>query len=522
MTDLPQFLCDDDERRDLVRNPSSGLNGIDYLEVVDNDAPTDALRQRTLLIFFLKPVIGLTRDNIRIEGGTRIRNIKVEWAHPASAIPGGLLTPAEAPFFAALPEPDNILVVRVNTPGDFSTYRLRLVISTTNTNPPAGIDPPLSQIDFSFKVECPSDFDCEPTPDCPPEVFEEPEIDYLAKDYNSFRRLVLDRMSLLMPGWQDRNASDVQVMLAELVAYLGDGLSYYQDAVATESYLDTALHRPSIRRHTRLLDYYLHEGCNARAWVCFELSGDDAFSMTLPAGTKILSRGALAETVIDPDPNVLTNVLADQPVVFETMYPVTLRPAHNTLDFYTWGDKNCCLPRGATRATLKRTSGMTLSVGDILLFEEVISPATGAEADADRTHRHVVRLTRADIGVDQASSNQPIVEIAWATEDALPFSLCVSALVRRGDADEEEAVVAVARANVVLADHGLSLEAPDDPPLGGVPSPLKVPSPLPRVPVRALRPGDPSRNDYTGRLPGRAALGGGSIAARSNASATCG
>jgi hypothetical protein len=29
-----------------------------------------------------------------------------------------------------------------------------------------------------------------------------------------------------------------------------------------------------------------------------------------------------------------------------------LYKAHNTMCFYTWGDQECCLPRGATSATL--------------------------------------------------------------------------------------------------------------------------------------------------------------------------
>ena len=26
--------------------------------------------------------------------------------------------------------------------------------------------------------------------------------------------------------------------------------------------------------------------------------------------------------------------------------------AHNEIDFYTWGDADCCLPQGSTQATL--------------------------------------------------------------------------------------------------------------------------------------------------------------------------
>ena len=94
-----------------------------------------------------------------------------------------------------------MLVVTVNQPGDFSPYTLRLVKSQTDPTRPAGFDPLLSAVDFSFKVECATDFDCKPERVCPPEALPAPEIDYLAKDYASFRRLMLDRMSVLMPDW---------------------------------------------------------------------------------------------------------------------------------------------------------------------------------------------------------------------------------------------------------------------------------------------------------------------------------
>jgi hypothetical protein len=45
------------------------------------------------------------------------------------------------------------------------------------------------------------------------------------------------------------------VALVETLAYVGDHLSYTQDAVATEAYLGTARRRTSLRRHARLLDY---------------------------------------------------------------------------------------------------------------------------------------------------------------------------------------------------------------------------------------------------------------------------
>src|SRR5205807_7945756 len=147
---------------------------------------------------------------------------------------------------------------------------------------------------FSFKINCPDDFDCLHERVCPPEVPDEPELDYLAKDYNSFRRLMLDRMSVLAPGWQERNPADLGITLVELLAYVGDHLSYHQDAVATEAYLSTAHQRVSVRRHARLLDYRMHDGCNARTWVFVEVPAGGP--QVLKPGTRVLSGSAGAHS----------------------------------------------------------------------------------------------------------------------------------------------------------------------------------------------------------------------------------
>jgi len=47
----------------------------------------------------------------------------------------------------------------------------------------------------------------------------ESDINYLAKDYASFRQLMLDRIALLSPQWTERNAADLGVALVEAVAF---------------------------------------------------------------------------------------------------------------------------------------------------------------------------------------------------------------------------------------------------------------------------------------------------------------
>ena len=448
------MICLSEDRRRLVREDPR-FNGLDYLEVSDD--------QRTLTVLFLdKAPSDLVPANFVITGGRRVRDIRVT---------GIDLCASEDP------ERDDCLSITVDRPGDFSCYRLCVVEldedGRPTDRPRHDFDPRYACLDFTFKAGCPTELDCVDPP-CPPETFAEPDINYLAKDYGSFRQLILDRLALLMPDWRERHVPDLGIALVEVLAYVGDHLSYYQDAVATEAYLDTARRRVSVRRHARLVDYRMHEGCNARAWVTIETGADRTIDLTgLGFVTSLDGHLPVPPGPVVP-PELLGRVPDDAYVWFEAVRqgPVALRAAHSEIRLYTWGDTECCLPAGATRATL--VDGATgpspagegydapppseparlldLHPGDPLLFEEVLGPRTGVEGDADPGHRHVVRVTGVAPGTDPLTG-QPVVEVTWAADDALPFPLCISA-VGPPPACALLDPVSVARGNVVLVDHG--------------------------------------------------------------------
>ena len=450
---MPLYFCCDERRRDAIRG--SALNGIDYLEVVDHDAlPNEADRQRFLRVHFVNDIApnSLAASNVAIAGGERIRPIVTLDATIGTG------------------DDSDVLTVEVEEAGDFSIYTLSLVRGPHDPNPPDEIDPRLAAVDFSFKVECPSDFDCAPKHICPPEPRDQPEINYLAKDYASFRKLILDRMALILPAWRERNPADLGVTLVELLAYAGDQLSYQQDAIATEAYLNSARKRVSLQRHARLVDYFVHNGTNARVWVQLTSEAD---LVNVPARTQILSRLERTNIRIPPGSAALDEALRQHPIVFETIHPITLFAAHNAMPFYTWSDRECCLPKGATFATLQ---GHFPDLPDdaVLIFEEQRGPLTGEEEDADRTRRCAVRLTNVQTF---NANNQPLTDpltgtqitnIEWMAEDALPFPFCLS-----GFTDEEHGAqfrddLSIVRGNIVLADHGLTIA---DESLGEVPAP---------------------------------------------------
>lgn len=450
-----KYFCCDENRREAVKN--SSINGIDFLEVLDEPTQPLSQRQRTLYVHFVKPLATsgptkLAKKNVLIEGGERVRNVAVQ----SVTIGTG--------------DQDKVLTVKVDRAGDFSIHTLRLVKdSLAPHQPPEGFDQILSAVDFSFKVNCPSEFDCLDERVCSTEPAEEPDINYLAKDYASFRQLILDRLAVLMPDWQERSPGDLGIALVELLAYVGDYLSYQQDAIATEAYLGTARRRVSVRRHARLVDYFMHDGCNARAWVQLKVSSDN---VTVEKGTQLLTRIAGVNPRISPGSSDYTDALAAGPEVFELMHDATLFQAHNEMTFYTWGARECCLPQGATRATLQGQFP-DLNPGDVLILAEVRGPHTGKKEDADPSRRHAVRLTSVTVTEDKIggqfvepkhSNPVPVTEIEWHTGDALPFPLCISA--SQGTA--YYGGVSVAWGNIALADHGRTLT---DESLGSMPEP---------------------------------------------------
>ncbi|HEX7033244.1 MAG TPA: baseplate J/gp47 family protein [Nitrososphaera sp.] len=537
------ITCGSDARRAAVRDDPV-INGIDYLEVRTLERADHTYPNPLLIIHCFKQA-SLSKDNILITGGTRIKNVVAEWAYGAEDLKVNhpeLLSTEELLVLDGLEQPENVIVARASSRGDFSIYKLKVVKSVSNPTVPAdNFDSILSEVEFSFKIECPSDFDCA-CKKVDQQEFDEPSLDYMAKDYSSFRKLVLDRLSLIMPDWKERNPADVGIMLVELLAYVGDHLSYYQDAVATEAYLGTARRRVSAARHARLLDYYVDEGCNARAWVCFKTRADGVkikkgevlFTGDGSQATDCLLRKdwiplVVPETGQDKIARIEEEI-ARGSEVFETMHEINLYKNKHNMSFYAWGERDCWLPAGATTATLVNTianlkaftwedvgtnnkelfaflkdtfaigwldmgevtkqadeikimhgnestaielkndeaklyinnkqayefdvekvaskhviKSSSLRVGDVLVFEEVLSPSEGSPPDP--SHRHAVRLTSVNTLTDELKKVS-IIRISWGIEDALPFPLCLAK-------DGQE--ISVARGNIVLVDHGYTI-----------------------------------------------------------------
>ena len=427
-----------DDRRAKVREHH--LGGVDGVEVREGG-------RRLLVFFFARAPHHIRPHNIRIDapvGARAVRAVDVRRAAEED------------------PELEDHLVVELDHRGSIGPYRLRLVEIAPDGLPGTrtlrGIDPGYDGAVFEFDVDAP----LPPVGGAPPGApVHDYDVSYLLRDYEGFRQLMLDRLAVTMPGWTERHVPDPWVTLVELLAYVGDDLSYFEDAVATEAYLQTARRRVSVRRHARLVDYRLHEGCGARAWIAVTVTAPVTLA---PSRIRFAAVGAL----LDARPPLLdeTVVPATKLAALPQYTPlparlrstareaeIALRPEHNAIELWSWGEPDSRLLAGATSADLvdgaaSGARSLRLQVGDVLILEQTGDPHTQGRGPADPTHRQAVRLTEVRRTVD-ALYGQPLVEARWSSEDALEFELAV----RAGGHS-----VARATGNVVLAGHGVLVQ----------------------------------------------------------------
>jgi hypothetical protein len=443
-----QAKCGSEQRR-LAVIQSLNLNGIDYVEIftfttiptptVPNPPANGLINivRQLILLRCLKPISdALDEKNVIIKGGTRINDIRARWAKRADVIKSQIengedtqitndLDDNEKNLIVTLNEPlTNVLVIRPNTMGDFSLYSLKLVQSVDAPDLVLdNFDLLLSEIPFSFKVDCPADFDCASEIECSSSVESEPVIDYMAKDFASFRRLLLDRLAVILPEWRDRSTADMGVMLIELLSYVGDHISYYQDSVSTEAYLGTARRRVSVQRHARLLNYFIHQGCNARAWTCLEIEkrGD---GMTIPKKTKLLAGLAsdpknISGVGATMEQQVFEKALTSSGAIpFETMHDIMIYSAKNEAFLYNWMDMQCCLPHGGTTATLRNDK--------FLFVWENVPQSSSSIGNNDNDSLRLIDFLKQNYGVQWLDDEEPFrktVDSVNNTETILASSI---------------------------------------------------------------------------------------------------
>ncbi|MFO1058178.1 MAG: hypothetical protein U1E53_14570 [Dongiaceae bacterium] len=315
----------------------------------------------------------------------------------------------------------NTLRLKVAPVGDYSTYVLAL------SSP--DFDPLLSELPFKFRPGC-FNLNCAPVGDHPPAP-DEPAIDYLARDYDSFRHVLIAAMMQRVPGWQPTSEADLDQVLIDLIAAEGDELADFQDRVMNEAYFARARKRVTLARQSRLLDYHIHQGNQSGTWLVAQVAIDG----TLPAGF-----GAWTHDKWDAPGSVVFASEAAQRCF------VTL----NELLPYDWGGTVSALEAGSTEADLTVAGGLSQAAAqtlrDILLQPDIerllvqqdLNPETGTVNGRDPAARQVLRLLplggprpRAEALKDPVpdpvtAAVRWFVRVRWRPEDRLQRRYCIT------------------------------------------------------------------------------------------------
>ncbi len=350
------------DRRQLLLAPGAVLNGIDYIDAGPGRA--------RLSVHFL--------NTVAVQGS-------LSGSQPVTITGGELMTSIaagpidETTAWSADSQGRPVLALTVTPPGDFSTYRL--AISSTK------LDPFLGQAPFTFQTGRPSGTDCAAAtpggPGHPVPSGEQVPIDYLAKDFASFRQALSEFSVQRYPAWVERSEADLGVMLMEALAAMADELSYYQDRVLAESTLATATQRLSVVRHARLVDYEPAPATVATAVLQLDVSplasARPATGWTIDAHVPLLvsalgADGSAINFEIEDPAAGLAGAVSPAPPAWAA---VDRRWNRASLGPYYWDDSQRCLRAGSTDLYITG-HGLGLYSGQRLLLDTHAADTAGA------------------------------------------------------------------------------------------------------------------------------------------------
>lgn len=325
----------------------------------------------------------------------------------------------------------NTLLLKVDGIGDYSTYTLKTDYQESGEK---CIDPLFGSIPFKFRPGCFNN-NCSKVEGAP-EAAIAPKIDYLARDFSSFKHVLLNLMRDRVPGWEPTSEADLDQVLIDLLAADGDELSDFQDRVMNEAFFGRARKRVSLARYGRLMDYHIHQGNQAETWLAIEVKGSSSITVDYDFGVWTGSDWSDSDSAIFMFSKYSNK---GNPGSGEIGKVRQLSPSLNSISFFDWGETATALEVGATQADVVLpglpTEAAAEELKDLfhlqgvthLVLEQKLNPDTGTANGVDVTARQLLELLPGESGavvVEDPSTDQFFVRISWRQEDALRQRFC--------------------------------------------------------------------------------------------------
>lgn len=157
-----------------------------------------------------------------------------------------------------------------------------------------------------------------------------------------------------LTGLTTRDSSDPSIALLDGWATVGDVLTFYQDRIANEGYLQTATERRSILELARLAGYELRPGVASTVYLAYTLEDTQVDPVEIPVGSR-------AQSIPGP---------GEMPQSFETSEDLLARTEWNNLQVRMTRPQRVALSTVLSVEKLYvADSNLNLKTGDQLLFE---------------------------------------------------------------------------------------------------------------------------------------------------------
>jgi hypothetical protein len=195
---------------------------------------------------------------------------------------------------------------------------------------------------------------------------------YRIGDHARFRDSLMASLSRSLPDLralaklQTRDPDDFTIGLVDAFACAADVLTFYQERLANESFLGTAVERVSLQEMGKLIGYRMRPGVAAETWLAFTLEpapskpesvGPEPGSFVTGVPDKVtLERGLKVQSLPGPD---------ETPQTFETVEGIEARPAWNAMRPWLFDPHP---PDIDDRSTYLKGLGNSLKRGDALVF----------------------------------------------------------------------------------------------------------------------------------------------------------
>lgn len=403
MMTIIDYEAREERARDLAKQDCNGLKRILVVGLDGSVSPSIAhfvvqFHNDLHLSALLSDVaLGTAPDEVfSVSGGQRIRGGRGRGRVQVTNV-------SASPVDAAA------LRLTVQPIGDYSTYTLRIRY--------ANIDPFFDTLTFKFRPGCFST-ECD-VRRATPAKSAPPLIDYLAKDYDSFRHALIVALQQRVPGWTPTSEADFSMVLIDLFSAAADELSDFQDRVTHEAYLSRARSRVSLARHARMMDYHIHQGNQATTWLALRVAEGVS---ELPATMEASVPAGLGSAA----------------VIFRSQAVSAVHALFNDIELHTWAGARTGLAAGAREADLSMPSESSAETvrdlilqGDIrfLLIQEHLHPGTGNESGRDPTKRQLLTLEVDATASIPAVGRDPVtgqwyVSVRWREEDRLQRDYC--------------------------------------------------------------------------------------------------